>query len=79
MVLDATTGQSALNQVRDFKALIPELDGLIITKMDSGAKAGIALNIVEQFNLPIYFIGVGEKINDLEPFDPKSFTHRLLS
>ena len=79
LVLDATTGQSALNQVRDFKALIPELDGLIITKMDSGAKAGIALNIVEQFNLPIYFIGTGEKISDLEPFDPKNFTHRLLS
>jgi fused signal recognition particle receptor len=78
LVLDATTGQNALNQVRDFKAIIPNLNGLVVTKMDSTAKAGTVLGIVKEFKVPVYFIGTGEKIEDLESFDPAKFAYNLL-
>jgi fused signal recognition particle receptor len=79
LVLDATTGQNAISQLRDFRDLIPDLNGLIVTKMDSTAKAGTIINIVEQFKIPVYFIGTGEKITDLENFDPVKFSHNLFS
>jgi fused signal recognition particle receptor len=76
LVLDATTGQNAINQVKDFKNLI-DLNGLIVTKMDSTAKAGTIINMVQQFKTPVYFIGTGEKINDLEKFDTAKFAYNL--
>jgi fused signal recognition particle receptor len=76
LVLDATTGQNALQQVKDFKN-ITALNGIIVTKMDSTAKAGTIINIIEQFKTPVYFIGTGEKISDLEKFDPYKFAYNL--
>lgn len=77
MTIDATTGQNAIAQMSDFKKLIPEIQGLIVTKMDSTAKAGTIINIMDQFNTPVYFIGTGERIEDLETFSPAKFTDKL--
>jgi fused signal recognition particle receptor len=76
LVLDATTGQNALQQVKDFKN-ITDLNGIILTKMDGTAKAGAIINIIEQFKTPVYFIGTGEKIGDLEKFDAYKFAYNL--
>jgi fused signal recognition particle receptor len=78
LVLDATTGQNTLHQVRDFKSIV-NLNGIILTKMDSVAKAGTIINIIQQFRTPVYFIGIGEKIDDLEKFDPYKFSYNLLT
>lgn len=77
IVLDATTGQNARMQVKTFKELIP-LTGAIITKLDGTAKGGMVVSIAKEFNLPLHAIGVGEGIDDLQPFDAKIFTHSLL-
>lgn len=77
MTIDATTGQNAITQMADFTKLIPEIQGFIVTKMDSSAKAGTIINIMNQFNLPVYFIGTGESIEDLETFSPAKFTDKL--
>lgn len=77
LVLDATTGQNALAQAGAFNDITP-LTGLIITKLDGSAKAGIILPLWEKFKLPIIAIGVGEKIDDLQVFDPKSFGRGLM-
>jgi len=77
MTIDATTGQNAVRQMEDFKKLIPEIQGFIVTKMDSSAKAGTIINIMDQFNIPVYFIGTGERIEDLETFSPAKFTDKL--
>ncbi len=77
LVLDATTGQNALNQVEEFSK-IHNLTGLIITKLDSTAKGGVVLAICKKYKLPIVAIGMGEKENDLHPFNAEFFSKALL-
>jgi len=77
LVIDATTGQNALNQVEEFSK-IHNLTGLIITKLDSSAKGGIVLAVCKKFNLPIVAIGMGEKEDDLHPFNAEYFSKALL-
>lgn len=77
LVIDATTGQNGLNQAREFNDAL-ELDGLIVTKLDGTAKGGIALAISSQLGLPIYRIGVGEAIDDLQTFDAFDFCRALV-
>ena len=77
LVLDATTGQNALNQVEEF-GKIHNLTGLIITKLDSTAKGGVVLAICKKYNLPIVAIGMGEKETDLHPFSAEYFAKALL-
>jgi fused signal recognition particle receptor len=76
LVLDATTGQNALQQVAAFKS-IADVDGLVMTKLDGTAKGGILVAIAERFGLPVYFIGVGEAADDLQPFDARAFARAL--
>ena len=77
LVLDATTGQNALNQVEEF-GKIHNITGLIITKLDSTAKGGIILAICKKYNLPIVAVGMGEKDTDLHPFKAEFFSKALL-
>lgn len=77
LVLDATTGQNALAQAQAFNEITP-LTGLIVTKLDGTAKAGIILPLWEQFKLPIVAIGVGEKLEDLQEFNAQSYAKNLL-
>tara|TARA_B100000963_G_scaffold15824_1_gene12110 strand:- start:1855 stop:2775 length:921 start_codon:yes stop_codon:yes gene_type:complete len=77
LVLDATTGQNALNQVEEFSK-IHDITGLIITKLDSTAKGGIILAICKKFNLPIVAVGMGEQDTDLHPFKAEFFAKALL-
>ena len=76
LVIDATTGQNGLNQALMFRQTA-ELDGIILTKLDGTAKGGIALAIRHEMGLPVRFIGVGEKIDDLQPFDAKEFAEAI--
>ncbi len=76
LVIDATTGQNAVAQVQAFKEIVP-LSGLIVTKLDGTAKGGVLLSIADQFQLPIRFIGIGEKAVDLRPFDAAQFASSL--
>ena len=78
LVIDATAGQNGLVQAREF-AQAAGVTGVVLTKLDGTAKGGIALAIEETLGIPIKLIGVGEGINDLEPFDPKTFVDALLS
>jgi fused signal recognition particle receptor len=78
MVIDATTGQNALLQARKFAEDIG-LTGVIITKLDSTAKGGFAFAVADDLGVPIKFIGTGEKVGDLVPFDPESFVAALFS
>lgn len=77
LILDATTGQNALSQAEHFSKAIP-IDALILTKMDGTAKGGIALAVSHKFHLPILFIGLGEKPEDLLPFDKEAFVSAIL-
>ena len=77
LVIDATTGQNGLAQAREFNDAL-DIDGLIVTKLDGTAKGGIAVAIANQLNLPIYCIGVGEGIDDLQTFDARSFCDALV-
>lgn len=77
MVLDATTGQNALKQVETFRAHVP-LSGLIVTKLDGTAKAGVVVSLAQKFSLPVHAIGVGEGVEDLQPFDPQEFGRSLM-
>jgi fused signal recognition particle receptor len=77
LVLDATTGQNALNQVRLFHEAVG-ITGLILTKMDGTAKGGVALAVVHETGIPLRFIGVGEAMEDLRPFDPEAFVEAIL-
>lgn len=72
LVLDATTGQNALQQARRFSAVTP-LTGLVVTKLDGTAKGGVVLSVAHEMGIPIRFVGLGEKIEDLRPFDAQSF------
>ena len=76
VVLDGTTGQNALVQAREF-AQVMELTGIILTKMDGTAKGGIAVAIQSELHVPVKYIGVGEKIEDLQKFDPDQFVNAL--
>ena len=77
MVLDAPTGQNGLEQARVFHAAVG-LTGLVLTKLDGTAKGGIAIRIHQELAIPIKLVGVGERIDDLQPFDPKTFVDALL-
>lgn len=77
LVLDGTVGQNATQQGRAFTATIP-VTGVIITKLDGTARGGAAAGIARDLGLPIRFIGTGEGLDDLEPFDPRRFAERLL-
>ena len=76
MVLDSTTGQNAISQAKTFKADM-EISGIVLTKLDGSSKGGVVLGICDELKVPIRFIGVGEKIEDLRPFDPASFVEAL--
>ena len=78
LVLDGSTGQNALEQARQFMA-VTELTGLVVTKLDGTAKGGVVLAIAHQCQLPIRYIGLGEKITDLQPFDPEGFVRSLFT
>jgi len=77
LVIDATTGQNAINQVKLFSEAL-SISGLILTKMDGTAKGGIALTLAHLFKIPICFVGLGEKLEDLEPFDPQAFVEAII-
>ena len=76
LVLDATTGQNGVNQAREFSAAAG-ITGIVLTKLDGTAKGGVVLAIREELNLPVKFIGVGEKVDDLQPFDADDFARAL--
>lgn len=77
LTLDATTGQNAISQVETFKNMVG-IDGLIITKLDGSSKGGIVVAIAQETQLPIYYIGVGEKIEDLDLFNAHDYSMSLL-
>ena len=76
LVIDATTGQNALNQVKTFNEAV-NLTGVILTKLDGTAKGGVILSIIDEYNIPVKFIGVGEKVDDLQEFNPRDFVDAL--
>lgn len=76
LVLDATTGQNAVNQAREFKNAAG-ITGIVLTKLDGTAKGGVVLSIKEELDVPVKYIGVGEQIDDLQPFSPKDFAKAL--
>jgi len=78
ITIDANTGQNGLQQAQEFAKYIP-LTGVILTKMDGTARGGIAIQIMKELNLPVYFLGVGEQVDDLVPFDRKSYIKGLIS
>lgn len=77
LVIDATTGQNALSQVEYFNDAVG-LDGVILTKLDGTAKGGVVIAIKQQFDLPVVFVGVGEKVDDLLPFDAADFAKAIV-
>ena len=76
LVLDATTGQNAVNQAREFKN-VTKLTGIVLTKLDGTAKGGVVFSIKNELGLPVKFIGVGEQIDDLRPFDAREFVDAI--
>ena len=78
LVLDAATGQNAVNQAREFKNAA-EITGIVLTKLDGTAKGGVVLTIREELQLPVKFIGVGEKLDDLQPFNADDFARALFA
>ena len=78
LVLDAVTGQNAVAQARAF-AEVCQLDGVILTKLDGTAKGGVVISICETLHVPVRFVGVGEAIDDLQPFDAELFAEALLA
>ncbi|GAK34274.1 hypothetical protein JCM17846_24120 [Iodidimonas nitroreducens] len=77
IVLDASTGQNALNQVQVFSE-VADISGMIMTKLDGSAKGGVLVAVAERFGLPIHAVGVGEAVDDLRPFDADSFARALV-
>lgn len=77
IVLDATTGQNAVSQVDIFNEAI-DIDGIVLTKLDGTAKGGVVLTIKDTMDIPVYFVGVGEGIDDLLPFDANSYVEGIL-
>ena len=76
LVLDATTGQNAVNQAREFKN-VAEITGIVLTKLDGTARGGVVLAIKNDLRVPVKFVGVGEQIDDLQPFSPSAFAEGL--
>lgn len=76
LVLDATTGQNAVNQAEEFNK-VANISGIVLTKLDGTAKGGIVVNICKKLKVPVKFVGVGEGIDDLQPFDPQAFSQAL--
>ena len=76
LVLDAATGQNAVNQAREFKNAA-DITGIVLTKLDGTARGGIVLAIHDELSIPVKFVGVGEQIDDLQPFDSESFARSL--
>ena len=77
MVIDATTGQNAIIQVKAFKEVVP-ITGLILTKLDGTAKGGVVVGIVNENSIPVKFVGVGEKIDDMEVFNSQEFVDAII-
>ncbi|MBP3038305.1 signal recognition particle-docking protein FtsY [Bacillaceae bacterium Marseille-Q3522] len=78
LVLDATTGQNALVQAKSFNEAT-EVSGIVLTKLDGTAKGGIVLAIRNELNIPVKYVGLGEKIDDLQPFDPEKYIYGLFA
>ncbi len=78
LVLDATTGQNAVNQAKEFKG-VADITGLVLTKLDGTAKGGILFSVQKELGIPVKFIGVGEKAEDLRPFDADAFVEALFA
>jgi fused signal recognition particle receptor len=76
LVLDATTGKNAVSQAKEF-GTVADITGLVITKLDGTAKGGIAITVSDEFDLPIKYLGVGERLRDLAAFDPKEFASSI--
>ena len=77
LVLDASTGQNAISQVKIFKESVG-ITGLVLTKLDGTSKGGVVIGIVQENNIPIKFIGVGEKIDDMEEFNSEEFINAII-
>ncbi|MBP0979479.1 MAG: signal recognition particle-docking protein FtsY [Oscillospiraceae bacterium] len=78
LVLDASTGQNAISQAKQFKE-VANITGIVLTKLDGTAKGGIVIAIKNELEIPVKYIGVGEQVDDLQPFDPKIFADELFS
>lgn len=78
LIIDATTGQNALSQAEKFKEIV-DVSGVVLTKLDSTAKGGMAVAVAHDLNLPIKFVGTGEKVEDLQPFDAEEFVDGLFT
>ncbi|HEY8518034.1 MAG TPA: signal recognition particle-docking protein FtsY [Candidatus Binatia bacterium] len=78
LVLDATTGQNAVSQARTFSEAV-DVSGVILTKLDGSAKGGVVIAISHELGLPVRYVGVGERVDDLQPFDPDAYLDGLLS
>lgn len=76
LVLDATTGQNAVNQAREFMH-VAEITGIVLTKLDGTARGGVVLAIKNELGIPVKFVGVGEQMDDLQPFNPRAFAEGL--
>ena len=77
LVIDGTTGQNAISQVKAFKEEA-DITGLVLTKLDGTAKGGVVIGIVEENNIPVKFIGVGEQIDDMEVFNAEDFVKAII-
>jgi fused signal recognition particle receptor len=78
LALDATTGQNALQQAKEFTKVAP-ITGIVLTKLDGTAKGGAVLAITDAMQIPVRYIGVGERIDDLQVFDPNAFVEAMFS
>jgi fused signal recognition particle receptor len=78
LVLDASTGQNAFEQAKQFTAAT-DVSSLALTKLDGTAKGGVVIGISDQFKVPVKYIGVGEQVNDLQLFDSKTFINSLFA
>jgi fused signal recognition particle receptor len=76
LILDATTGKNAVSQAEEFSS-ISDITGIVLTKMDGTARGGISITIADQFDMPIKFIGIGEGLNDLVPFNAHDFAESI--
>lgn len=77
LVIDATTGQNALAQVEMFNEILP-LSGIILTKLDGSSKGGVVFSIAKNYGIPIKYVGVGEGVDDIEPFDAEDFVNNII-
>ncbi|MCU0986213.1 MAG: signal recognition particle-docking protein FtsY [Acetobacteraceae bacterium] len=77
LVLDATTGQNAIQQVRVFREMV-QVSGLVVTKLDGSAKGGVVVALAQEFGLPVHAVGVGERLGDLRPFEARAFARSLV-